>query len=607
MPELIPQDRAACRHGGPGIRYLLLWVILFCLGLALDARAVAAPDSTTVRHEAIASAHPLATAAGMQVLAQGGNAFDAAIAVSAALGVVEPYSSGIGGGGFWLLQPHGGEPVLLDGREVAPQAAAADMYLDAQGHVVPRLSVDGALAAGIPGAPAAWIHLAQYYGRLRLSQSLAPAIHLAQRGFAVDAVLARHIEERKEALLAAGEAGAIFFANGLPLAQGAILRQPHLARTLLRLALGGRHGFYEGPTAQALVDGVRTAGGIWTLDDLRNYQVKERMALRACMMSLCLLTAPPPSAGGITLLETAAILEQLGQVPPAGVQRVHLVVEAWRRAYRDRALYVGDPDFVDVPVARLVSADHARELAATIEPDRATPSAALGKGLDASSGNHTSHYVILDRSGNMVSATQTINTTFGSGLMPVGTGVMLNNEMDDFSAKPGEPNVYGLVGSSANAIEPGKRMVSSMAPTIAVVQDTPGNKRTLLIGTPGGSRIPSMVFLGLLGLADGLAPQAIVSAPRYHHQYLPDRIEFERGAFDGPAQQALASMGYALMGIEPFGNMQAIMFAGSWENPQAVQAASDPRGIGQAQVRQAARPTRAHSLAAWAEKAAALP
>ena len=582
-------------------------LILCCLGLALDARAVAAPKSAAGRYEAIASAHPLATAAGMQVLAQGGNAFDAAIAVSAALGVVEPYSSGIGGGGFWLLQPRGGEPVLLDGREVAPQAATADMYLDAQGQVVPRLSVDGALAAGIPGAPAAWIHLAQHYGRLRLSQSLAPAIHLAQHGFAVDAVLARHIAERKEALLAAGEAGKVFFANGMPLAQGAILRQPHLARTLLRLALGGWRGFYDGPTAQTLVDGVRAAGGIWTLDDLSAYQVKERMALRACMLTLCLLTAPPPSAGGITLLETAAILEQLGPLPPAGVQRVHLVVEAWRRAYRDRVLYVGDPDFVEVPVARLVSASHARELAATIEPDRATPSTALGEGLDASSGDHTSHYVIMDQEGNMVSATQTINTIFGSGLMPVGTGVMLNNEMDDFVAKPGEPNVYGLVGSSANAIAPGKRMVSSLSPTIAFVQDTSGSTRTLLIGTPGGSRIPSMVFLGLLALLDGLDPQAIVSAPRYHHQYLPDRIEYERDAFDVSAQQALAAMGYALMGIEPYGNMQAIMFTGSWEKPQEVQAVSDPRGIGQAQVRRVARPIRTHALAAWAKKGTALP
>ena len=580
---------------------LILWLVQ---GAAIGA----ASGSTAERFEAIASAHPLATAAGMQILDQGGNAFDAAIAVSAALGVVEPYSSGIGGGGFWLLQPHGGEPVVLDGREVAPQAATADMYLDAQGQVVPRLSVDGALAAGIPGAPAAWIHLAQHYGRLRLSQSLAPAIHLAQRGFVVDAVLARHLQERREALLAAGEAGTTFFDRGLPVAQGVILRQPHLARTMLRLALGGRHGFYEGPTAQALVDGVRAAGGIWTLADLEDYRVKERAALRACVMTICLLTASPPSAGGISLVETAHILEALGPLPPPGVQRMHLVIEAWRRAYRDRALYVGDPDFVDVPVARLASAEYARELAATIEPDRATPSAELGEGLDAPSGMHTSHYAILDREGNMVSTTQTINTTFGSGLMPEGTGVLLNNEMDDFVAKPGEPNTYGLVGSSANAIAPGKRMVSSVAPTIAYRQGASRIERTLLIGTPGGSRIPSMVFLGLLGFMDGLDPQAIVSMPRYHHQYLPDHVEHEKNALDEASRQALQAMGYALQEIEPFGNMQAIMFDGPWEAPQAVQAASDPRGIGQARVRRVSGLRLPHVfLTAGTEKAAALP
>lgn len=590
------------KDAGRAIGFMLI------LWLVQGAAVGAAPGSTAGRFEAIASAHPLATAAGMQILAQGGNAFDAAIAVSAALGVVEPYSSGMGGGGFWLLQPHGGQPVLIDGRETAPQAATADMYLDAQGHVLPRLSVDGALAAGIPGAPAAWIHLAQHYGRLRLSQALAPAIHLAQHGFAVDPVLARHLQERRAALLTAGEAGAVFFDHDKPAAPGAILRQPHLARTLLRLALGGRRGFYDGPTAQALVAGVRAAGGIWTLDDLESYQVKERAALKGCVMTLCLLTAPPPAAGGITLLETARILEALGSLPPPGVQRVHLVVEAWRRAYRDRAFYVGDPDFVDVPVARLTSSGHAMELAASIEPDRATPSAELGEGLDAPSGMHTSHYVILDQDGNMVSATQTINTTFGSGLMPEGTGVLLNNEMDDFVAKPGVPNTYGLVGSSANTIAPGKRMVSSVAPTIAYVQGAAGIERTMLIGTPGGSRIPSMVFLGLLGFMDGLDPQAVVSMPRYHHQYLPDHIEYEKNALDGASRQALQAMGYALQEISPFGNMQAIMFAGSWATPQDVQAASDPRGVGQALVRRVSGLRLPHlSLAAGAEKAAALP
>jgi gamma-glutamyltranspeptidase/glutathione hydrolase len=606
MPELL-QERQQSASAPKGRGWRNRGILVLALWLALEVIATASPGESARRFEAIASAHPLATAAGMQILAQGGNAFDAAIAVSATLGVVEPYSSGIGGGGFWLLQPHGGQPMVLDGRETAPRAATADMYLDAHGQVIPGLSVNGALAAGIPGAPAAWVHLARYYGRLRLSQSLAPAIRLAQKGFKVDAVLSRHLEERKDVLLAAGEAGAVFLDHGKPLAPGAMLRQPHLARTLLRLALGGHRGFYEGPTAQALVEGIRAAGGIWTLADLEGYQAKERPALKACVAALCLLTTPPPSAGGLTLVETARILEQLGPLPPPGVQRVHLVVEAWRRAYRDRALYVGDPDFVDVPVAHLTDVEYARGLAATIKPDRATPSVDLGEGLEAPSGVHTSHYVILDREGNMVSATQTINTIFGSGLMPEGSGVLLNNEMDDFVAKPGSPNTYGLVGSSANAIAPGKRMVSSVAPTIAYMQGPAGIERTVLIGTPGGSRIPSMVFLGLMGFMDGQGAQDMVSMPRYHHQYLPDRIEYERGALDTTSLQVLESMGYALQEINPFGNMQAILFDGSWERPRNIQAASDPRGIGQAQVRQVSGLGVRAALASGAEKTTALP
>jgi len=528
------------------------------------------------RHGAIATAHPLATRAGFEILAAGGNAFDAAVAVSAALAVVEPYSSGLGGGGFWLLQRAGEtKAAMLDGREVAPQAASRDMYLDAKGNVIPRASVDGPLAAGIPGVPAALDRLAREYGRLPLARSLAPAIRLAERGFTVTEHYRRMAGFRLKVLRASPDAARIFLRDGRVPPLGYRIRQPELAATLRALAARGRAGFYHGQVARQLVDGVRAAGGIWTLADLRAYETRLREPITGTWRGWRVTTAAPPSSGGIALMTMLNIIEQDDLVRLPEWQRVHLIVEAMRRAYRDRAAYLGDPDFVSIPVARLISKAYARELRAAIDLNEATPSALLPAPDDAS--HHTTHFSILDREGNRVAATLSINYPFGSGFVAPGTGVLLNDEMDDFSAKPGVPNVYGLVGAEANAIAPGKRMLSSMTPTFVE------SERTLaLLGTPGGSRIITMVLLGVLALDEGAPPDAVVSRPRYHHQYLPDVIQHEPGAFGAATRTKLEAIGHRLAEKSPWGNMQIVV---QDRASGAMTAASDPRGEGQAQVR----------------------
>lgn len=525
---------------------------------------------------AIASAHPLATDAGFEVLAAGGNAFDAAVAVSAVLAVVEPYGSGIGGGGFWLLyRAADGRERMLDGRERAPLAARRDMYLDAEGRFVPALSLNGPLAAGIPGAPAALAYLAEHYGRLSLARSLAPAIRLARAGFAADGHYRRLARERLAVLRQSPAAAAQFLQDGEVPPAGALIVQPDLAETLTRLADAGREGFYAGRTAELLVAGVRAAGGIWTHEDLAAYRVVERAPIVGRYHGWRVVSAAPPSSGGVLLVQMLNMLSRFDLAGLTGVDRAHLLVETMRRAYRDRARYLGDPDAFAVPVERLTHPFYAAGLARDIDPDRATPSrpaAVRAKGAD------TTHFSILDRASNRVAATLSINYTFGSGFVPPGTGVLLNDEMDDFSAQPEVPNVYGLIGGEANAIAPGKRMLSSMTPTFVESE-----RGLAILGTPGGSRIITMVLQGLLALDAGDPPAAWVARPRFHHQYLPDQIQYEPGAFSAAERRLLEAKGHALQELpNGYGNMQAIY----WDRSRnQVQAASDPRGIGKAQVR----------------------
>ncbi len=548
-------------------------------GLLLVACAAIAGPSANPPTQAIASAHPLATQAGFEILDAGGNAFDAAVAVSAVLAVVEPYSSGIGGGGFWLLhRASDGRQVMVDGRERAPLAAQRDMYLDEQGEVVTGLSMNGALAAGIPGEPAALAHLAEHYGRLPLAKTLAPAIRLAGAGFEVDDYYRRMAGFRLEVMQRYPSTATVFLRNGEVPPGGALIKQPELAATLKALAEKGRQGFYAGAVARKLVDGVREAGGIWTADDLQQYRVVEREPVSFRYRDLRIVSAAPPSSGGVALATMLHILEGWELSRLAEAERTHLIVEAMRRAYRDRAQYMGDPDFVAMPLQRLVDPVYAAGLRASIRTDRATPSAALPGSVGSVSGTDTTHFSILDREGNRVAATLSVNYPFGSGLVVPGTGVLLNDEMDDFSAKPGVPNAYGLVGAEANAIEPGRRPLSSMTPTFVESEDG-----VAILGTPGGSRIITMLLLGILDLEDGNPPQSWVSLPRFHHQYLPDVIQYEPDAFSPATLGALKKKGHQLKPLQSrYGNMQAIY----WDyKGNRVQAASDPRGVGQASVR----------------------
>ncbi len=540
-----------------------------CLFL-VTANAAFAADSVPGK-AAIASAHYLATEAGHEILAQGGNAFDAAIAVSSTLAVVEPTSSGIGGGAFWLIhRAEDGFETMIDAREQAPGAAHKDMYLDAEGNVVRDLAVNGPLAGGIPGEIAGLEHLANNYGRLPLAVSLQPAIRIAREGFAVDEKFHELMNYRFKTIKRWPAAAEAYLADGEMPPVGHIIKLPDLAWVLENVAERGAEGFYSGPVAELMVKGVRDAGGIWTMEDLAAYAVKERDPIRTMYGDYELISAPPPSSGGVAIAEILNILEPypINDLPP--VLRTHLIVEAMRRAYRDRAIYLGDPDFVDVPVDMLTSQYYADGLRASIRPDRATPSSMLAGNDQIPEGTDTTHFSIIDAEGNMVAATLTVNTPFGSCFMPPGTGFVVNNEMDDFSAKEGEPNAYGLIGFAANEIQPYKRPLSSMTPTFML-----GADKRAVIGTPGGSRIITMVLLGILDFMRGNEPESWVSLPRFHHQYVPDKISAEPGAFTPEQVEALRVMGHEVeVRNSTWGNMHGAM----WNlETGKVSAGSDPR------------------------------
>jgi gamma-glutamyltranspeptidase/glutathione hydrolase len=438
----------------------------------------------------VATAHPVATAAGIKILEMGGNAFDAAIAITSTLAVVEPAGSGIGGGGFWLLYDSDEESALmLDGREKAPLAATRDMYLDDEGNVIPDLSISGALSAGIPGEPAALVWLEKNYGSMPLTVSLQPAIDAARNGFEVGPRYQKSIEYRLDTIAASPAAARIFLDNGAVPEIGTRIIQEDLANTLWTIAIQGHDGFYSGEVAENLVAGVQEAGGIWTLEDLENYQVEVREPVQAEFYGMTMTSAALPSSGGLVLAESLNILSNYDIDNMSDADFTHVTVEAMRRAYRDRAEFMGDADFVDVPVSMLVDKQYANGMSQSIRMDNATKSLQLAPTwVDGDKGQDTTHFSVIDHEGNRVAATLSINYPFGSGIVPAGTGVILNDEMDDFSSKPGVPNVYGLVGAQANAIEPGKRMLSSMSPTFLETED-----RIAVLGTPGGSRIISMV------------------------------------------------------------------------------------------------------------------
>ena len=558
------------------IRFARHLAAILLLAVAGSAALADGPDRA-----AIASAHELATDAGFEVLEAGGNAFDAAVAVSAALAVVEPSSSGIGGGGFWLIhRAADGHTTMVDGREEAPGAATEDMYLDDAGEVVRDRAINGPLAAGIPGAAAAWVHIVENYGELPLERVLAPAIRLAEEGFPVYLKYQQLLNWRAHVMLEWDYTADIFMPGGDLPEIGDTIVQADLAETLRRLAERGHEGFYSGETAERLVEGARAAGGIWTRDDFAAYQAVEREPITIEHGDYTLLTAPPPSSGGIAIAQVLNLIEPFGWRAMDRVDRVHLLAEAMRRAYRDRALYLGDPDYADIPTAMLLSDEYAAGLRSTIRMDRALPSKHLAADPSRKvESTDTTHFSLIDADGNIVSATLTVNLPFGAAFAAPGTGVLLNNEMDDFSAKPGEPNAYGLIGFEANAIEPGKRMLSSMSPTI--VQ---GPDRVAILGTPGGSRIITMVTLGILDFLEGNDPQSWVSLPRFHHQYLPDEISAETDALTEEQIAALEARGHTVtVRQRPWGNMHAVL----WDLAAGeLSAAHDPRWeSGKAEVR----------------------
>jgi len=557
--------------------FTLSLLMLVALPLEAATKATKIPAAGP-GHAAIASAYPLASEAGKQILAKGGNAFDAAVAVASALAVVESCCSGLGGGGFFLIRrASDGHEAMIDLREMAPGASTRDMFLDKDGNAVASLSRDTALAAGIPGEPAGFAYLAKKYGKLPLSVSMQPAIKLARDGFPLYERMRGAVSFKKNAFLKTPDAARVFLDNGEVPAIGYIVKQPDLADSLELLATKGADGYYKGAFAKKLVAGMRELGGNWTEADLANYKVVERAPVVGNYRGARIVSGSPPTSGGIALIDALNILEGFDLDKVDAATRTHLIVEAMRRVHRDRAVYLGDPDFVSVPVDRLINDYYADGQRASIRMDKATPSSSL-PGVDAApAGTQTTHFSVIDKHGNMVAATLTLNFYFGSGLMVPGTGILLNNQMDDFSAKAGVPNGFQLIGAEANAIAPGKRPLSSSTPTFVE-----GPKGLMIIGSPGGSRIPGMVILGTLGFLEGKSAQEVVSAPRFHHQFSPDVLEFEPGSLNPDERAQLEARGHVLKeGSRKWGNTQVV----TWDYKSGkVEAASDPRGIGEGMV-----------------------
>jgi gamma-glutamyltranspeptidase / glutathione hydrolase len=553
--------------------------LIFAAVLSLAAPAAPAVDSGEVcsRGGTVVTASPPATAVGVEILKRGGNAVDAAVAVGFALAVTHPQAGNLGGGGFLLLRLASGESSFIDFRETAPLRASRDMYLDSLGNVIDGLSTAGGLASGVPGTVAGLYKAYELHGSLPWRDLVEPAIALARNGFPVSEKLASSLGSLQADKVRFPGLLQFMRSDGSPLAPGDTLRQPVLAGTLLRIAAEGPDAFYRGAIAESIVEEMRMSGGIVSGADLSGYEARLREPLKGSYRGYEIVSAPLPSSGGTVLLEILNILEgyDLRGMGFMSDKTIHYMVEAERRAYADRAQYLGDPDFTDDRTAHLLSKGHAADLRKSISP-HATPSSELFAGPSTSrEKRETTHYSIVDRDGNAVAVTYTLNDSFGSKVVVRGAGFLLNNEMDDFSIKPGHPNLYGLVGSEANAIEPGKRMLSSMAPTM-VLRD---GKLFLVLGTPGGATIITTIAQILVDILDfDMDLVAAVSAPRFHHQWLPDKISAENGAFGAYLRRSLVEKGHQIEDrTTPIGDAQAIEVGGS-----GACGMSDPRGGGAA-------------------------
>ena len=493
-------------------------------------------------HGVVVTQDPHATQVGVEVLAAGGNAVDAAVAVALTLAVTHPQAGNLGGGGFLVYRELSGEVTTIDFRERAPKSATADMYLRDDGSVdVDKVQL-GVTAAGVPGSPAGLLHALQKFGTKNLAEVAAPAIRFAREGFAVDRHLAASLNAKQQKLGRFPSTRAIFFKDDEPLQQGDVLVQSDLAATLTRYAEGGVAGFYDGATAARVAAHMQRDGGFVSADDLKAYAPVEREPVRTTYRGYEVISMGPPSSGGVAMIQMLNMLSayDVSEFGFGSSDYIHLLTEVMRRAYADRGRWLGDPDFYQVPVEGLISREYARDRGRSVDLEQVSE---LGPGVPpgAPESDDTTHFSIIDRDGNAVSCTTTINSTFGSCCIADGCGFFLNNEMDDFSAKPGVPNQFGLIGGKANAISPGKRMLSSMTPTI-VCKD--GELR-YVIGAPGGGRIITAVMQVLLNLIDhGMSLKRAVEAPRIHHQWLPDHIQWEALALPADVRRALAAKGH---------------------------------------------------------------
>jgi gamma-glutamyltranspeptidase / glutathione hydrolase len=540
---------------------------------ALSPAHAASPPALESTAGMVVTAQHLASDVGAEILRRGGNAVDAAVAVGYALAVTHPCCGNLGGGGFMTIHLADGRNTFINFREKAPLAARADMFLDAKGSPVSDESLNGYMAAGVPGTVLGLDTALREYGTLPLSTLMAASIRLAQDGFILTRGDVDVLDEGAAKFREQPNVASIFLNQGRPFKPGERLVQKNLAVTLRAISEGGPKAFYHGPIADAVSAASRAHGGLLTREDFAAYSVTESAPISCAYRGYTVLSAPPPSSGGVTLCEMLQVLQAypLNALGFHSSESLHLMTEAMRHAYRDRNAYLGDPAFIDNPIARLLSVRHAEEIRAQIQPHRATPSAALGAPA-AEEKATTTHYSIVDGKGNAVSVTYTINDDFGAKVIAGDTGFFLNDEMDDFTAKPGSANLFGLVQGKANAIAPGKRPLSSMTPTI-VLKD---GKPLLVVGSPGGARIITTVLEIILNVIDhGMTVQEAVDAPRVHHQWLPDTLAGEPFAFSADTASALTRMGYRIDALEPWGTGNAAEIIGV-----APADATDARALG---------------------------
>jgi len=544
--------------------------VLLCLAVSTaDAR-----QPVHARNGMVVAMESIAADVGVQVLRNGGNAVDAAVAVGFALSATHPFAGNLGGGGYMLIRLADGRTTFIDFREKAPEKASHDMYLDANGKLT-RDSIEGWRSSGVPGTVSGFELAQSHYGKLKWSEDMAPAVELASKGFPVSYALAESLKSAR-GLARNEESKRIFQKGGAFFDLGDVLVQPELGQTLSRISKGGAKEFYEGETARMLAAQMEKNGGLITLSDLKNYAAVERTPLTGSYRNYTVITAPPSSSGGMVLLQMLGMLDGSGYEKGGfgSASEIHWVAEAMRRAYADRNTYVGDPDFMKVPMTGLLDPAYLAKRKASIDPERATPSADVAPGKPAGSESlETTHFSVVDSEGNAVAVTYTLNGGFGNGITVPGLGFLLNNEMDDFASKPGEPNLFGLVQGEANAIQPSKRPVSSMVPTI-ILRD---GKLFMTAGAPGGSRIPTAVLQVILNVIDfGMNVQDAVDAPRFHHQWLPDKLSVERG-ISPDTVAILKANGYDVDNAPGvvLAQVAAIVSDGGW-----LQGASDGRSAG---------------------------